>query len=132
MTTCWQDSSNNSKRLGGSTLYIGSFCWFPDMFYATCHWEDFKWDIIYITRTHYIFIGRWRFLKINKFDKNGISYCSINGGETGVSAASHLHVCRQQLRLAKLILCASMCCAGVEKFGSGSRIQMLEMCASVE
>ena len=42
-------------------------------------------------------------MKINKFDKNGISYCNINGGETGVSAASHLHVCRQQLRLAKLI-----------------------------
>ena len=28
--------------------------------------------------------------------------------------------------------CSSVCCAGVEKFGSGSRIQMLEMCASVE
>jgi hypothetical protein len=34
-----------------SALFAGS----ADMFYATCHWEDFKWDIIYITRTHYIY-----------------------------------------------------------------------------
>ena len=59
--------------------------------------------ILFISHGHIIFIGRWRFLKNNKFDKNGISYCNIDGGETGASAASHLHVCRQQLRLAKLI-----------------------------
>ena len=38
-----------------------------------------------------------------EFDKNSISYYSINGGETDASAASHLHICRQQLRLAKPI-----------------------------
>ena len=34
-----------------SALFVG----FADMFYATCHQEDFTRDIIYITRTHYIY-----------------------------------------------------------------------------
>lgn len=34
-----------------SALFAGS----ADMFYATCHQEDFTRDIIYITRTHYIY-----------------------------------------------------------------------------
>ena len=47
-----------------SALFVGS----ADMFYATCHQEDFKW-ILSISQGRMIFIGRWRFLKINKFDK---------------------------------------------------------------
>ena len=59
--------------------------------------------ILFISQGHIIFAGRWRFSRNSKFDKNSISYYSINGGETNASAASHLHICRQQLRLAKPI-----------------------------
>ena len=47
-------------------LFVGS----ADMFYATCHQEDFTRDIIYVTRTHYIY-RKVEILEINKFDKNG-------------------------------------------------------------
>ena len=132
VTTCWQDSSKQFQTAWWKYTVHRLFLLVPLICSMPRVTRKISQGILFISQGHIIFIGRWRFLKINKFDKNGISYCNINGGETGVSAASHLHVCRQQLRLAKLILCARMCCAGVEKFGSGSRIQMLEMCASVE
>ena len=103
VTTCWQDSSKQFQTAWWKYTVHRLFLLVPLICSMPRVTRKISQGILFISQGHIIFIGRWRFLKINKFDKNGISYCNINGGETGVSAASHLHVCRQQLRLAKLI-----------------------------
>ena len=103
VTTCWQDSSKQFQTAWWKYTVHRLFLLVPLICSMPRVTRKISQGILFISQGHIIIIGRWRFLKINKFDKNGIAYCNINGGETGVSAASHLHVCRQQLRLAKLI-----------------------------